>query len=96
MIGLRPDEGQTGTRLKRNDSMITTTLDPISLNDVTDIENAPYIVEGEGQNTLKIYFESEANKLEYINTPLHGSDDMSGLKNIYDDMADNPNTGSIN
>ena len=93
---LEPDEGQTGTRLKRNDSMITTTLDPISLNDVTDIENAPNIVEGEGQNALKIYFESEANKLEYINTPLHGSDDMSGLKNIYDDMADNPNTGSIN
>jgi hypothetical protein len=80
----------------RTDSMITTTLDPISLNDVTDIENAPYIVEGEGQNALKIYFESEANRLEYLNTPLHGSDDMAGLKNIYDDMADNPNTGSIN
>ena len=76
--------------------MITTTLDPISLNDVTDTENAPYLVEGEGQNALKIYFESEENKLEYINTPTHGSDDMSGLKNIYDDMADNPNTGSIN
>jgi hypothetical protein len=45
--------------------MITTTLDPISLNDVIDIENAPYIVEGEGQNALKIYFESEANRLEY-------------------------------
>jgi YHS domain-containing protein len=76
--------------------MITTTLDPISLNDVTDIENAPYLVEGEGQNALKIYFESEENKREYMNTPTHGSDDMSGLKNIYDDMADNPNTGSIN
>ena len=68
----------------------------ISLNDVNDTESAPYILEGAGQNALKIYFESEANKLEYINTPLHGSDDMSGLKNIYDDMADNPNTGSIN
>jgi hypothetical protein len=76
--------------------MITTTLDPISLNDVTDLENAPYVIEGEGQNTLKIYFESELNKQEYLNTPLHGSDGMSGLKKIYDDMADNPNTGSIN
>ena len=76
--------------------MITTTLDPITLNDVTDIENAPYVIEGEGDGALRIYFESEANKQEYLNTEVHGSDDMSGLKNIYDDMADNPNTGSIN
>jgi hypothetical protein len=76
--------------------MITTTLDPISLNDVKDPENAPYVIEGEGQNSLKIYFESEQNKQEYLNTPMHGSDDMAGLKKIYDDMADNPNTGSIN
>lgn len=76
--------------------MITTTLDPITLNDVTDLENAPYVIEGEGDGALRIYFESEANKQEYLNTELHGSDDMSGLKNIYDDMAENPNTGSIN
>jgi YHS domain-containing protein len=76
--------------------MITTTLDPISLNDVEDVENAPYIIEGEGANALKIYFESEQNKQEYLDTPLHGSDDMAWLKKIYDDMADNPNTGSIN
>jgi YHS domain-containing protein len=76
--------------------MITTTLDPVSLNDVTDIENAPYIVEGQGDGALKIYFESEENKQEYLDTPVHGSEDMSGLKKIYDDMADNPNTGSIN
>ena len=76
--------------------MITTTLDPISLNDVTDIDNAPYVVEGEGDGALKIYFESEENKQEYLDTPVHGSQDMSGLKKIYDDMADNPDTGSIN
>lgn len=76
--------------------MITTTLDPISLNDVEDLENAPFIVEGEGQNALRIYFESEQNKQEYLDTPMHGSEDMSGLKQIYDAMADNPNTGSIN
>jgi hypothetical protein len=76
--------------------MITTTLDPITLNDVTDLENAPYVIEGEGDGALRIYFESEENKQEYLNTEVHGSDDMSGLKNIYDDMADNPNTGSIN
>ena len=76
--------------------MITTTLDPITLNDVTDIENAPYVIEGEGDGALKIYFESEANKQAYLDTPVHGSEDTSGLKKIYDDMAENPNTGSIN
>lgn len=74
--------------------MITTTLDPITLNDVTDLEKAPYLVEGDG--ALKIYFEFEENKQAYLNITVHGSDNMSGLKNIYDEMADNPNTGSIN
>jgi hypothetical protein len=77
-------------------AVITTTLDPISLNDVKDLEHAPYVIEGEGQNALKIYFESEQNKREYLDTPVHGSDGISGLKKIYDEMADNPNTGSIN
>ena len=76
--------------------MITTTLDPITLNDVTDLEKAPFVIEGEGDGALRIYFESEENKQAYLNTKVHGSDDLSGLKNIYDDMADNPNTGSIN
>jgi hypothetical protein len=76
--------------------MITTTLDPISLNDVEDVDNAPYVIEGEGANALKIYFESEHNRREYLETPIHGSDGLSGLKKIYDEMADNPNTGSIN
>ena len=76
--------------------MITTTLDPITLNDVTDIENAPYVIEGEGDGAIKIYFESEENKQAYLDTPVHGSEDMSGLKKIYDDMSENPNTGSIN
>jgi hypothetical protein len=76
--------------------MLTTTRDPISMNDVTDLENAPFVVEGTGESALKIYFESETNKREYLDIELHGSDNMSGLKKIYDDMADNPNTGSIN
>ena len=76
--------------------MLTTTRDPISMNDVTDLEHAPFVVEGTGDSALKIYFESEANKQEYLDIELHGSENMSGLKKIYDDMADNPNTGSIN
>lgn len=76
--------------------MITTTLDPVTLNDVTDIKNAPFVIEGEGEGAIKIYFESEENKQAYLDTPVHGSEDMSGLKKIYDAMAENPDTGSIN
>ena len=57
--------------------MITSTLDPVSLNDVTDIENAPSIVEGEDDYTLKIYFESEENRRKYINIMTGGSSAMS-------------------
>ncbi len=76
--------------------MRVTTLDPISLNDVTDIENACYHIEGEGENAIKIYFESEANKQEYLNMEVHGSENSSGLSKIFDDIADNPITGTIN
>ena len=76
--------------------MRTTTLDPMSLNDVTDPENAPFIIEGEGDNAIKIYFETTQNRDDYLNMELHGSGDLSGLKQIFDEMADNPNTGSIN
>jgi len=68
------------------------TLDPISMNDVTDIENAPFVIDGD----LKIYFESEANKNEYLDIPMHGSENSPGLKNIYDSVSDNPITGTIN
>jgi hypothetical protein len=72
--------------------MRITTLDPISLNDVTELENAPCVIEGD----LKIYFESEENKLEYLNMPVHGSENSAGLNKIFDEMADDPTTGTIN
>ena len=76
--------------------MRTTTLDPMSLNDVTDLEHAPFIIEGEGNNAIRIYFESTQNRDDYMNMQVHGAGDLSGLKDIFDDMAENPNTGSIN
>ncbi len=76
--------------------MRTTTTDPMSLNDVTDLDNAPYVIEGEGDQAIKIYFESEQNRVDYLEMELHGSGDLSGLNGIFDAMADNPNTGSIN
>jgi len=76
--------------------MRITTMDPMTLNDVKDISNAPYVIEGDGQQSIKIYFETEASKQEYVDMEIHGSEGISGLKSIYDAMADNPDTGSIN
>ena len=76
--------------------MITITRDPITLNDVTDLASAPCLVEGSGSGAMKIYFESEANKQAYLDTEIHGGVQSSGLKQIFDGVADSPITGSIN
>jgi hypothetical protein len=41
------------------------TTDPISGNDVKDLNGAPFVIEGRGKRAMKIYFESEKNKAEY-------------------------------
>ena len=38
--------------------MMTFTRDPITLNDVTDLEEAPFIIEGSADSSIKIYLES--------------------------------------
>jgi len=74
--------------------MRISTLDPISMNDVTDTETAPYVIEGEGPDALKIYFESEDNKIEYLDIPLHTSN--ATLSAAYALCADSDITGTIN
>lgn len=76
--------------------MITFTRDPITLNNVANPADAPFVVEGQGAGMVKIYFESEANKREYLETETHSGVRSAGLRKIFDDMADNPDTGSIN
>lgn len=51
--------------------MRKSTLDPVTLNDVNDIENAPFVIEGKGSIALIIYFENEENRIQYLGTPLH-------------------------
>ncbi len=70
------------------------TLDPITLNDVTDVANAPFVMDGD----LKIYFESEANKQEYLEIEVHGSQGANtpALKAIFNAAADSQITGTIN
>ena len=53
--------------------MTLSTLDPISMNDVSNTDSAPFVVEGRGPNALKIYFENEANRAKYLSIPLHTS-----------------------
>jgi len=46
--------------------MIVSTTDPISLVEIHNPESHPFVIEGEGENALKIYFENEANKKAYL------------------------------
>ena len=73
--------------------MRISTLDPMTLNDVTDLDNAPYLIDGEGPNALKIYFENETNKAEYLAIPLHTSN--ATLSAAYAKVADSDITGTI-
>ena len=76
--------------------MRTSTLDPISLEDVTDPGNAPFVIEGSGDSAIRIYFQSEDNRRAYLEMEVHGASNSAGLKRIYDAVADNPITGTIN
>jgi len=46
--------------------VIVTTIDPVTGNKVTDLEHHPFVVEGSGMATLKIYFESEDTRRAYL------------------------------
>jgi hypothetical protein len=49
---------------------IRTTLDPITLHDVLNPEQHPCLYEGDGENGLEIYFESEQTKQMYLDMEL--------------------------
>jgi len=63
--------------------MIISTTDPISLTDVQNPESHPFVVEGDGDNALKIYFENEENKSAYLGIPVEppGEDFETNLDN---------------
>lgn len=42
------------------------TTDPITGNTIKQPEGHPFVIEGEGDNALKIYFESEESKNAYL------------------------------
>ena len=89
---LRVCSGRPGNQSTKRVSI----LDPISLEDVTELDSAPSVIEGEGKNAIKIYFQTEQNRREYLEMEVHGSSNSAGLKKIFDDAADSPITGTIN
>lgn len=74
--------------------MRATTVDPMTGNEVTDTGNAPFVVEGEGDDALKLYFESEVSQREYIEFSADSDDSM--LIEIYNGVRGNETMGTIN
>jgi hypothetical protein len=58
--------------------MTRTTTDPISLRDVPNPELHPCVYEGDGENGIAIYFESEQNRLEYLLIKVGGNIVLKG------------------
>lgn len=58
--------------------IIRTTTDPISLRDVHDPEHHPCVYDGDGENGIAIYFESEENKRIYLDMELEDRKIVSG------------------
>ena len=46
--------------------MIITTTDPVTGEHLHNLTAKPFIIEGQGRLAVKIYFESEENRLSYI------------------------------
>lgn len=74
--------------------MRVTTTDPITGNDVKDPDNAPFVIEGQGNDALKIYFESGENRREYLDISMDSPD--STLLDALDSIKDNETMGTIN
>ena len=50
---------------------IRTTTDPIPLRDVPDPESHPCMYEGDGDNGIEIFFESEQSRQDYLAVTPH-------------------------
>lgn len=57
---------------------IRTTMDPVTLQDITDPDSHPCLYEGDGENGLEIYFESELTKQYYLGMELEDRKVIAG------------------
>ena len=76
--------------------MRVTTTDPMTGNEVTETETAPFVIEGDGDDALKIYFESEASRQEYVAFSAESDTADAGVVDAYNQLGDNETTGTIN
>lgn len=74
--------------------MRKSTTDPVSGMDVSNTQDAPFIIEGEGGNALIIYFESQENKRAFIEMSSEAEQDFSVA--LYNEIKDNETMGTIN
>lgn len=58
--------------------VIRSTTDPITLHDVPNPEEHPCVYEGDGDNGLEVYFETEENRQMYLNMSLEGNIVLKG------------------
>jgi hypothetical protein len=63
--------------------MIVSTTDPITGHDITNPEGHPFVVEGTGDNAIKIYFDDEASRRAYLDIAVEhpGEDFQVNLDN---------------
>jgi hypothetical protein len=47
-------------------ALIITTTDPVTGEPLQSLESKPFVIEGSGRLAVKIYFESEATRLTYL------------------------------
>lgn len=66
------------------------TTDPISMNEVNDLEGKPFLVVGTPHNDLTIYFENEKNRQIYEDIPVEcpGNDFSRDIGNNVDEGID--------
>ncbi len=62
--------------------------DPVTGKTLSETEGRPYVVEGEGPDTLKIYFESEETKQSYLSVGTEHPE--QGLRRTLDNPAPLP------
>ena len=58
--------------------MIITTTDPITGELLESLKFRPYVIEGEGQLAVKIYFESEETRRTYLQRHHNGNKVITG------------------
>lgn len=67
--------------------MRVTTRDPMTGNEVSSLDKAPFVVEGEGNGALKIYFESDQTRQDYL--AIEPRIPQACSLNLYNTFADN-------